>query len=125
MKLQIEQLAPYLPYNLKIEAQSGSSDYCYKGLKKELSGLNIHSIDGIVWKPILKPLILAMADEEFINEFSHKELERFEHGFFSLFKPLYYLDSLNYTQATILFKKHYDVFGLLEANLAIVDVSIE
>jgi len=56
MNLELKNLAPYLPYSLKVESQKGNGDLDYKGLKKEMTCFNIHKIDGDKWKPLLIPL---------------------------------------------------------------------
>lgn len=56
MNLELKNLAPYLPYSLKVESQRGTGDLDYKGLKKGMTCFNIHKIDGDKWKPLLLPL---------------------------------------------------------------------
>ena len=123
MKLELKHLAPYLPYSLK---------YLYNDEILELDGLDVNQdvfncdmgetpFENI--KPILRPLSdLTKQHEADMTEYSDIERVVFSGNPSNLYftnteEKTYlddYVDSLNY-----LLSHHFDVFGLIEAGLAI------
>ena len=116
MKLELKHLAPYLPYGLKfIDIPEGWNQ------QREL---NTHTIDWLLTdgKPILRPL----------SDLTKSELIelRFDEGNDTLlwsannvesYKDFiqFYETDLTYSVLVWAYKKHLDVFGLIEKGLAI------
>lgn len=127
MKHNIKHLAAYFPYNVKAKFKESNTRGCRKYTTGTIGA--IHSDCSIVcydtvnscpdkYKLLLWPLVGCLLDDEFINEFSNIEFQRFCNSFFCAPRPITYLDSLNCTQLQVLLKKHYDVFGLIDLGLA-------
>lgn len=139
MKLESKHLAPYLPYGLNMVCNSEIAELY--GLKR--IGVLLNS-EGVVitnrgeWDlfhalPILRPLSdltkeIEINGERFlpkeklieIREYNHDEDEWLEDAI-SGGHAWIMADTLNLTYRTIqkLFEWHFDVFGLIENNLAI------
>jgi hypothetical protein len=136
MKLELKHLAPYLPYGLKYlylkkeDAvwMDNSKDhyhtllsYCEKGYhSKSAVGVTMFYKGEFTRKPILRPLSDLTKDIE-VNgvkiwgkgEFSKHDWDKFsEH-------PYALLMLLDYDGTMKLIEWHFDVFGLIEAGLAI------
>ena len=124
MKLTIKELAPYLPYGLK---------YDYKGTIYELHTLKNDTtlnllFDGKICKPILRPLsnltkeieingLKVIAITELLKDscfntdiITFKEQCKYEEAL---------IFDLSYRHSQILLSFHFDIFGLIEKNLAI------
>lgn len=131
MKLTIEHLAPYLPYGLKMRFENS------KGREITLTGITnqgdfgntITDGHGAMWLEScgFKPLLMPLSD--LINSDLIKEWQK-EHDiqYLTDYKNLSLelkgstrIDILCYPLEFIidLFKHHFDVFGLIEAGLAI------
>lgn len=127
MKLETKHLAPYLAHKLQVE---------YKGKKKTLLGIKDHTpwssqlsvcVEKGVWTygyeitPILRPLTdlykKLPEHEEIMDEFSEYSWEQFENAFFVLSRCNNCFDFITYSVAELLFKHHFDVFGLNEEKL--------
>ena len=115
MKLELKHLAPYLPYGLEIENSIG------KIIQLTVMDFGYHVDRG--FKPILRPLSdLTKEDVALITEYSDIENVAYNGNPSNLYftnteeKTFLedYVDSLNY-----LYSRHFDVFGLIEAGLAI------
>ena len=105
-KLTIEHLAPYLPYGLKICACESEYEMT---IEDEMDSETICLRDVIEnnHKPILRPL----SD---LKEFSPAI---WKYGMLdSEINPTL---KLTYNEIYVLFKNHFDVFGLIEQGLAI------
>ena len=111
MKLELKHLAPYLPYELKI--LNGKEYDIVNGIdNKTVISLfrghleNFSTIENV--KPILRPL--SDLTEEYSNScnYSHKD---FKWGIINKNISVLVWDSL--------LKNHFDVFGLIDAGLAI------
>ena len=121
-KIELKHIAPYLPYNLMLECQMGNSDFCYKGLKKELWPLNILSTDGFIWKPLLHPISELDTDiliEELCGKSSDNILD-----FISYFNSDNENKDVAISQAPYpvvewCLSKHFDVFNLISSGLAV------
>lgn len=129
MKLELKEVAPYLPYGLKVK---------YKGQIKELLGLKNHSpwssqtmvcVNKGEWtyeyeiKPILRPLSdLQNKELDFWIEFELKT-NQFDAEYLieALVNKTFFAKDIHFSfkiyQA--LFEMHFDVFGLIEKGLAI------
>ena len=126
MKLTIEHLAPYLPYNLNAEIKK--KKYPYTKDRAILTGHHIDIIYLYDIKPILRPLSdltkeIEHNGERFVpmhiffqeNGGGYEKYEYFEtHELFTYTQ----LKSLYFTDAQKLFEWHFDVFGLIDEGLA-------
>jgi|TARA_R110000822_G_C14912770_1_gene450409 hypothetical protein len=115
MKLELKHLAPYLPYQVK-------SVHYFKGheLIKEIDCANVYGfVNGdTLHKPILRPL----SDLELFigiltngNEQHSEDLTLYFNGVHAIFMTMEKVEILR----NFLLKNHFDVFGLIEAGLAI------
>jgi hypothetical protein len=125
MKLELKHLAPYLPYGLKIDTSKLENGYsimtmCDKG---GLSNIEIGDVmdEYPYTKPILRPLSdltkeIEVNGEKFVPIEEIKESQH--HLFFreDIENPL---EGVQYSEIQKLFEWHFDVFGLIEAGLAI------
>lgn len=133
MKIKLEHLAPYLPYQLKVRLPIVNKKSCRKYVIGTVG--SIYSDASICchdtvnstpdwFKPILRPmsdLFENQADyQDIIDEFSEIGFQRLKDSFLSLKIPsINYLDYINYTAMTKMLKHHFDVFGLINKGLAI------
>jgi hypothetical protein len=144
MKLEVKHLAPYLPFKLKAEMVDYKSDYVGKKYD-EIIGFHQWDKTGSLWcaltvggskpnfqqlKPLLRPLsditkrinfngdylvfleviesdYLQDKDSQYLNYLSNYWIGKINSKNISLF------------QAEMLFKWHFDVFGLIEKGLAV------
>ena len=112
MKLELKHLAPYLPYELNIQNNSGDF-HKMTGYTLDAYFIKKHTVSP---RPILRPL------------------SDFNKGLYSeIFKTFYLnwqnsedfcltpigVNSVSYELANILIKNHFDIFGLIEKGLAI------
>ena len=116
MKLELKHLAPYLPYNIKVELSNGN-----------IHSLSLHDMPDIMVngiKPIMRPLSDLNTDIEMdgkkfnpLDNIHIDDLISFEED-----RPLQ-IDSLEHpmTYYTLLklLEWHIDVFGLIDEGLAI------
>jgi hypothetical protein len=124
-KLKLEHLAPYLPYGLKV----GKLHYLH-------SGVGIGSIDHLLttkskqYKPILRPLYdLTRSELERQGYWHHIDWLTYElqtskinNGSKGLEK---HINDAPYEMIVYLLSKHYDVFGLIDKDLAISHSDVE
>jgi hypothetical protein len=132
-KLTIEHLAPYLPYKLMIYCDFRDGDIMHF----EMEHLSIEEayLDGCDWdyqynndfKPILRPLsdLYNLLYKEFDNT-NHKDYEIFQEFFnddylwiSDLLDDNVDLKYIPFGGIEYLLKNHYDIYGLIENNLAI------
>ena len=112
MKLELKHLAPYYPYGMKVKYQHTIKDFYI--IEVEKLGKNYVSdydseYDFIDIKPILRPL---PDYKNFIIYDQNKDKVEIE------FRGS--LIQLNdYYKVDLLFKNHFDVFGLIKKGLAI------
>lgn len=124
MKLEISHLIKYAPYNLNLLDESG--------VIMTLEGFDLQHPKGIVaiaertsWKlsnirPVLIPLHKYKDYEDILDEFSEYSEEHFQFSFFSdLGRSLNCLDQVNCTIAELMYKYHLDLYGLIDAGLAV------
>jgi hypothetical protein len=114
MKLKIEDLAPYLPYGLKIKTNNQIIEMLASELHHSYYTSINNVIEGVGHKPILRPLsdltedvvieigIIGIDVDNVLNAVIHNDMSYME-----------------YSVHTILVKNHFDVFGLIEKGLAI------
>jgi hypothetical protein len=131
MKLELKHIAPYLPYGVKFyvfDDPKFEKDY----LKKYPNGqsrvdITISNVIDKIFKDRYKPILRPLSDltKENINEMI--EYSDFENIYFSsnpsdlIFintEEKNYLSDI-YRNLEFLFKNHFDVFGLIDAGLAI------
>ena len=136
MKLELKHLANYLPYGLKARFRETDKPNCRKyvigtigAMYCEKNGcVSITCYDTVnaaptKFMPILRPLTdLYRKDlsfnEEILDSFSDYSWNRFEEVFFSVLKPRNANEFITYENTELLFKNHYDLFGLIEQGLA-------
>lgn len=128
MKLELKHIAPYLPYELKVLDEKGEPDDNIFILGSvsihEMVSDNNGNIEILFTeiKPILRPLSyltkeIEVNGEKFVpqQEYSYlrfEEISNYKGG----------QNVMNFIQVreqNILFELHFDVFGLIDENLAI------
>lgn len=122
LELTIKELAPYLPYGLKINAELSDINYnimtmCDKG---GLSNILISDVidDYECLKPILRPLSdLTKEDFNYIHTLLRVHIGKNKRD--KLIKDSYGILDLPYFIVEQLIENHFDVFGLIEKGLAI------
>lgn len=132
-KLKLEHLAPYLPYGLRMifKGKGGREIILSSITNQGKYGVVISGGTGSMWlnscgfKPILRPL------SDLIKEIEHN-------GWSFTFSEVYlgnskiakiigverstfdnFLNDIDYSSIQLLFKYHFDVFGLIDKGLAI------
>ena len=116
MKLELKHLVGYLPYRLKIKTTSTNYKETYTLISLDVFGFGFKEGELFLrrCKPILRPL----------SDLTRKELE--DAGFSDHIDYLTYENKgvewtlkAPYTHIKYLLSKHYDVYGLIPAGLAI------
>ena len=119
MKLELKHLAPYLPYKINvIPIMSGNIP-----LKTVLSERNISAMMFYGCNPILRPLSdltkeIEVNGKRFVPYLFWDDKDRIELISFCA-TDVIYCEYLEYFIMQKLFEWHFDVFGLIENNLAI------
>lgn len=122
MKLELKHLACYLPYNLRLR----DTDNIYKEDR-------ILTIESMRWllsnsKPILRPIQdVELFFEKIWNDRSDDDVIKYfdadflyKHEYIEISEiQLVEIESLPYGVMQLLFKYHFDVFGLIDKKLAI------
>lgn len=125
MKLELKHLAPYLPYGLKIISYRGldrligitySDDTNYSdarptfhNIEHPLANTEFRTVEFHEIQPLLKSL----------NDLEIEDLDFSEYTTFDDFRAEIKEQLCNYETMVYLFERHYDVFGLIDADLAI------
>ena len=129
MKLELKHLAPYLPYGLKAQAPKNGKIILLKGMYgntldflDEEDGHYTYSLDYA--KIILRPLSDLTKEIEHNGKkiiFTHDILTHHEIDLMEINKTIRDLpvSGIPYQKVQMMLKHHYDVFGLIEAGLAI------
>lgn len=107
MELKLENLAPYLPYRLNMHYESECRDWVENW---ELTPDKISYALEFNNKPILRHL----SDLKSFN--TSNELSQREEAYIMKNKTCHWL---SYHSMQVLLKNHFDVFGLIESNLAV------
>lgn len=107
MKIELKNLAPYLPYNLMISSGGKGRPLEMTGNGKSDSSSISFSINEVAVTPYLKPILRPLSDLTIEDSMR----EDAEHQISTGSRP--YRIMLN------LFMNHYDVFGLIDQGLAI------
>lgn len=120
MKLELEHLSPYLPYDLRIK--EGNSTFTLSGgfLDDWFNYPLLHR----EWMPLLIPLseLGKMSQEINNNDLSYFITDEASIEVSSdIDQPFFYYIPFEqyFGYAQLLFKCHFDVFGLIEAGLAL------
>jgi len=122
MKLELKHLAHYLPYGLKMYWEN------LDGSKIDPWTLRPDSLSTVLDfqnKPILRPLSDLWSDhaiEGHRDELSEWDIERIEEAIAFIKVGLIHIslvDKLSFETVQFLISKHYDIFGLIDKNLAI------
>ena len=118
---KLECISPYLPYNLQVQSANGS--VFEVGLVDSLyKTRSMASVIDFGLKPVLKPVreLFEYPEryQDIYEELSTSELQSLKLNFVE-FPCNNRLDYIEYTVALTLIKNHFDVFGLLEQNLAV------
>jgi hypothetical protein len=132
MKLEPKHLVPYLPYNLKFKEINYGGTHLLCGIIenelwfKDNYGDNYNSI---ISDESMKPTFHQLSDfqEEHIEEIKEFLDQKWCEVYDDFFDALFEHDWLMHTRILMcpyeilqwFFKNHYDVFGLIEENLAI------
>lgn len=130
-KIKIEELAPYLPYELGCEILNYQCDYVGIRYSKitamivdEGFDLAIQYKGGFALKtyPDYRPILRPLSDYKDLNSKAMVELNcdvmsQLQIADFA--NERIGLSGLSYTDACILFQNHVDVFGLIDRGLAV------
>lgn len=133
MELKLEHIAPYLPYGLKIKYRNGNPERLtgtVTGIEGNLviTGYHIVPMNG-TFKPLLRPMSditkeIEHNGERFvpIDSISKKfDFSIIEHAFLEQnagSNKFNWIRSISYPVILKLISWHFDVFGLLDKNLA-------
>jgi hypothetical protein len=118
-KLELKHLALYLPYGLKIGHKSGAKSIHILHHGNGIGSIS-HILTSDLYKPILRPLSDIITKIEHNGEkFVPLDILAYLFGYGCLEFDL--TDVLNqpYKQIEKLLEWHFDIFGLIEAGLAI------
>ena len=137
MKLELKHLAPYLPYGLKVKTKYGCdtmqtlNEFCVNGDCEEW-----YSYEGddelLEFKPILRPLT-DLTKMTKIGKDNFEPLERLKcidlgytdwisnerEGWINKYGRERWIGVIPSALINLLFEWHFDVFGLIDAGLAI------
>ena len=133
MKLELYHIAPYLPYELKIMQYRDDLKLSFESFLISLSNNTLgvtsprfpfnEKIQYHEAKPILRPLSDLHKSKPFIFELRNQENndtllwavdQNTDESFIS-----HYNDELTFSVLEYLYKNHYDIYNLIENNLAI------
>jgi len=128
MKLELKHLAPYLPHKLKT-VNFNVGKLLDKPLISELIASNIMCfVDGSTEQKILLRPLSDLTKEIEVNGEKFVPIEKVENWntsidfgkeLVSLIEDERWLSTTSYVLVELLFEWHFDVFGLIENNLAI------
>lgn len=131
MKIEAENLIPYLPYSLKVLMEGKKTNVAWMSTKKiaVIIPEGMGECKKISWKhahlnikPFLKPLS-GIDWKVFIDE-NHRKMSDVIHDFIQAFEDDVANQHTLFESAPLIianyaFKNKYDVFGLIEKELAI------
>ena len=123
MKLQIEHLAPYLPYNLQVKHPIENEYYTLHCNSNNYGnvGMGVLLDKDAAFKPVLKSMVnFSEVVKEKFGEDNDKEFMYFFDDTFIDIDEIHntQIDYLVYGAIVWLLKNHYDIFGLIDAGLA-------
>ena len=132
IKLEIKQIAAYLPYRLKYLDKDTNELTTMRSISTEINLIDMgwgNAHDLKEFKPILRPLSDLTKEIEFDNEkftpskdkyWGMNSFQYHINQFENWESPSAYLNSCApYGLLLVLIKWHFDVFGLIDAGLAI------
>lgn len=129
-RLRLEHIAPYLPYGLNTQYRLGDVIGHLEGYKadeirdKKLVADNVDFVMHFC-KPILRPLSDLTKQIEINGEVYEPNMELGSEAFDEDFEYFTFSDrkmtpeDWSYSDVSLLFEWHFDVFGLIEKGLAI------
>lgn len=129
MKLELKHLAPYLPYGLKIQGTTHGEIAELSCCTETSVNITSRTFQYGMWadifevKPILRPLsdltredlIEDLGTETSCLDWTTSEREHW----IKFYSREHWINNLPYLIYSHLLKHHFDVFGLIEAELAI------
>jgi hypothetical protein len=115
MKLEIKHLAPYLPYSVRITKDDWGKVFKLDNDGTTLNCVGIDYVLNVEAKPILRPLSDIAKVFEAMEEDDKKVIMHCDY----LLKEDFIFLQEPYFISQILFKYHFDIFGLIDQNLAI------
>lgn len=131
MKLELKNIAPYLPYELKFQVPKY---YNFGGTKTDMEIMEMQSLKG-TWimfyeansfhplnkfKPILRPLSDLIKPEFELDEWRKKAILFLDETANLPFNSrLEHVGSIMYSDVLFLLENHFDIFGLIKKELAI------
>jgi hypothetical protein len=130
MKLELKHLAPYLPYELKIKTKHGFdtmetlNGWLVNGDHEESYSYEDHPNETLEFKPILRPLsdLISLINIDFEDEkFKPIDVIIRKGGCHSAVALHVKIGkgTLGFKYFDLLLQWHFDVFGLIDAGLAI------
>jgi hypothetical protein len=120
MKLELKHLAPYLQHGLKLTCNMLENPIVLSGLGTDtdtIKKLFIHHSKYTAWYPIeqFQPILRPLSDLK-----SHFDNYRSQiYSDFEFYIKCIKYGEMEHNEYDWLFENHYDVFGLIENNLAI------
>lgn len=132
MEIELKHIAPYLNYSLKVHSNYNNREEKVVGLDKKTEGFEIRTIDAnkkhVVWhslpsefKPLLRPLS-QLTEANLIHAGFESHIDWLTNEREHWIKTYGYEGMINqvpYIYVTWLLKNHYDIFNLIDNNLAI------
>ena len=114
-------MSPYLPYGLKICSQSNSDEDCIICEIGVTTKVNVFTIDYVIeygYKPLLRPL--SDLTKEVIDKLGASFVHhKYEPSSEKIVRNKIKTNTLYFRDAMILIENHYDIFGLIDAGLAL------
>jgi hypothetical protein len=131
MKLELKHLAPYLPYKLKVELLNFDMLTKMMGIKEpneemrfsEMLDLSSYKKLNLMYKPVLRPLSDLYKEIEidgysFNTPIEYISSSNANRGQIAKWISKDLISNLQYWQIERLLELHFDIFGLIEADLA-------
>jgi hypothetical protein len=113
MKLELKHLAPYLPSGVFVIESEVKEVMVLHGVGVDRITLSDGDYDGLDrFRLILRPLGEFISEEDIVDEMTHNEL-------LMMGNNIDLVERLSYDVIKLMFKNHFDVFGLIEKGLAI------
>lgn len=123
--MELKHLAPYLPYNLYVQGNNTKDLYLVQSMREGayyFKGYRYWA-DDFDYKPVLRPLTdLQDKDKDYWIEFCESVgLMNADNLIHSIVNKTFYAIQVHtaFLVYEVLFKMHFDVFGLIEEGLAI------
>lgn len=127
--LTIKELAPYLPYGLKVLSERGTVyelDVYYNMMGNGIEKRDLYSVLDNGMKPLLRPLSSLTEEiehngERFIPINKLKHLYGWDYLWYEVLGEItnFNVNKLKYACLKLLLEWNFDVFGLIDRNLAL------